>query len=156
MVQFAIVDEKTSIAGQLHVSDMQKAAKEGYTLIINNRPDGESFAQPNSEDLSAEAEKHNLTFVSLPFSQPPQITPAMVAEFARLFNEAEGKVLVFCRSGWRSTILWAAGMVTLGMPIADVLEKTASLGVSLQQAAPFLQGLAKAAQSISSPQSKSA
>jgi uncharacterized protein (TIGR01244 family) len=156
MVQFATVDKKTSIAGQLHISDMQKAATEGYTLIINNRPDGESFGQPNSEDLSAEAEKHNLTFVSLPFSQPAQITPTMVAEFVRLFNEAEGKVLVFCRSGWRSTILWAAGMVALEMPIADVLEKTASIGINLQQAVPFLQNLAKAAQAISSPQSKSA
>jgi uncharacterized protein (TIGR01244 family) len=145
MVQFVTIDEKSSITGQIQLADLHEAAKLGYTLIINNRPDGESVDQPRSKDLVAEATKLGITFVNLPFSIPAQVTPAQVAEFIWHFRTTNGKVLAYCRSGMRSIVLWAAAAVALGTPVNEVLAKAARVGFNLQQATGFLQDLAQAA-----------
>lgn len=145
MVQFFTIDEKSSITGQIQLADLHEAAKLGYTLIINNRPDGESFDQPKTKDLAAEAEKLGITFVNLPFSFPAQITPALVAEYTGHFRTTNGKVLTYCRSGMRSIMLWGAAAVALGTPVNEVLAKAAKIGFNLQQAMAFLQDLGQAA-----------
>jgi uncharacterized protein (TIGR01244 family) len=145
MVQLITIDEKTAVAGQLMPADLQQVAAHGFKLVVNNRPEGESFGQPSASELSTEAEKHGMTFASIPFRMPGTMTSDQVAEFAKLLAAADGKVIAYCRSGMRSVALWAAASVALGQPIQDVLGKAAKAGFDMRQAAGFLEDLGQAA-----------
>ncbi len=145
MVQLIPIDERTVIAGQLHPADLAQAAAAGVKAIVNNRPDGESWGQPKTKDLAEAAAGLGMAYVDLPFTAPPSIQPTQVAALARLLDETDGRVLAFCRSGLRSSIILAAAMAARGTPLMEVLAKTAKAGYDLRQAAPLLEHLANAA-----------
>ena len=145
MAKFIQLDEQTAISGQLRPSDIAEAAAAGFKLIVNNRPDGESWGQPKAKDLAAAAAKAGIAYADLPFSAPPSIQPVQVAELARLLGETDGGVLAFCRSGMRSTVIWAAAKVAQGASVTDALAKTAKAGYDLRQGAQFIEMLGGAA-----------
>jgi sulfide:quinone oxidoreductase len=93
------------VSGQLFEHDLRLAAKQGVRSIMNNRPDGESMGQPKSVDLAKTAEELGMTFVHLPVD-PRSITERDVEEFAKACDELERPLLIFCRSGARSTKIW--------------------------------------------------
>jgi uncharacterized protein (TIGR01244 family) len=145
MVDLVSIDEKTFVAGQIQLSDLADIANEGIELIVNNRPDGESaFGQPPAKDLEAEAAKHGLAFVSLPFSMPT-LSVVHVAAFAQILSGATGPILAYCRTGNRSTLLWAAANVALGAPLEAVLAQAAEAGYDLRPAAQLIQDLGASA-----------
>ena len=93
------------VSGQLFEHDLRLAAKQGVRSIMNNRPDDESMGQPKSADLAATAEELGMTFVHLPVD-PRSITAQDVADFAQARDALERPLLIFCRSGARSTQIW--------------------------------------------------
>jgi len=93
------------VSGQLFEHDIQLAAKQGVRSIMNNRLDGESMGQPLSEDLARTAGELGMTFLHLPVD-PRAITQRDVEEFAKARDELERPLLIFCRSGARSTTIW--------------------------------------------------
>lgn len=92
-------------SGQLYEHDIRLAAKQGVRSIMNNRPDGEAIGQPTSAELQKTAEELGMKYVYLPID-PRSIGPADVENFAQTCAELERPLLVFCRSGARSTRLW--------------------------------------------------
>ena len=93
------------VSGQLFEHDLRLAAKQGVRSIMNNRPDGESLGQPLSADLAKIAEELGMTFVHIPID-PRSINRKDVEEFAKACDELERPLLIFCRSGARSTTVW--------------------------------------------------
>ena len=93
------------VSGQLFEHDVRLMAKQGVRSIMNNRPDGESLGQPLSADLAKTAEELGMTFLHLPID-PRAITKQVVEEFAKARDELERPLLIFCRSGARSTTVW--------------------------------------------------
>ena len=93
------------VSGQLFEHDIRLAAKQGVRSIMNNRPDGEALGQPLSADLARIAEELGLTFVHLPFDSR-SVTEKTVKDFAKARDELERPLLIFCRSGARSTQMW--------------------------------------------------
>jgi sulfide:quinone oxidoreductase len=93
------------VSGQLFEHDVRLMAKQGVRSIMNNRPDGESMGQPLSADLAKIAEELGTTFLHLPIN-PKAITKQDVEEFAKACDELERPLLIFCRSGARSTTMW--------------------------------------------------
>jgi sulfide:quinone oxidoreductase len=93
------------VSGQVFEHDIRLAAKQGVRSIMNNRPDGESMGQPLSADLAKTAEEFGITFVHLPVD-PRSITEQDVEQFAKACDELERPLLIFCRSGARSTKIW--------------------------------------------------
>ncbi|NJM33477.1 MAG: TIGR01244 family phosphatase [Rhodomicrobium sp.] len=145
MVNLIQLDDRTFVAGQIYPHEMEEIAAEGIRLIVDNRPDGESPAdQPPARAIESEAMRFGLKFAYLPFTAMT-LTPAHAAEFMRLMKETDGIVLAFCRSGNRSTMLWAAANVAMGAPLGEVLEKAALAGYDLHPAADYIQSLAMAA-----------
>ncbi len=92
-------------SGQLFEEDLKLAAKQGVRSIVNNRPDGEAAGQPASADLAQVAESLGMAFVHYPVDSKT-ITRADVEGFAKVCDELERPVLMFCRSGARSTRLF--------------------------------------------------
>lgn len=96
---------KLHVAGQITADDVKQAATEGFTAIINNRPDGEEPGQPLASEIAAAAKAAGLTYVHQPVVGT-NITDADVGTFARLVAETPGKILAHCRTGTRCTMLW--------------------------------------------------
>ncbi|MEJ2118701.1 MAG: TIGR01244 family sulfur transferase [Alphaproteobacteria bacterium] len=142
MVRIIQIEEHVGITGQLHLADVRDLAAEGVKYIINNRPDGEVSDQPLTADLAAEAERLGVSFFDIPFVYP---APAQIIEFADVLKDANGLVVVYCRSGQRSTILWAAAKMVLGTPIDEVVAMAKEADVDLERAATYIVDLAKEA-----------
>ena len=93
------------VCGQLFAHDLQLVAKQGVRSIMNNRPDGETLGQPLSADLAVAAEELGMTYVYFPVN-PRSITSQDVEAFAKACDDLERPLLIFCRSGARSTRIW--------------------------------------------------
>jgi uncharacterized protein (TIGR01244 family) len=103
---FRALDGKTLVADrQLQASDMAAAAALGVTLIVNNRPDGEEPGQPAAAEIEAAARAAGLDYAHIPVAG--QISGDAIAALSAALAQAEGRALLFCRSGTRSTYLWA-------------------------------------------------
>ena len=95
-------------AGQLVPASMAVAAQRGYRSVVNNRPDFEGGAdQPTSASIEAAARAAGLEYRFLPVSGAWQ-SPAEADALAALLDELPRPVLLFCRSGARSTRLFIA------------------------------------------------
>jgi sulfide:quinone oxidoreductase len=92
-------------AAQITVDDLSIIAAQGFRTIVNNRPDGEVEGQPMSDDLAAAAAGLGIEFMHIPVVSG-SITQKDVDDFTLACNNLEGPILLFCRSGTRSSILW--------------------------------------------------
>ncbi len=93
------------VCGQLFEQDLQLVAKQGVRSIMNNRYDDESLGQPRSAHLAKLAEELGITFVHFPVD-PRSITGEDVEAFAKACADLERPLVIFCRSGARSTRIW--------------------------------------------------
>jgi uncharacterized protein (TIGR01244 family) len=93
-------------APQLTPDAMAEAAAMGFKSVVNNRPDFEHGPdQPTSAAIQAAAEAAGLQYRHLPVAGGYQ-SPEEIAAFAQLLEELPRPLLVFCRSGARSTRLF--------------------------------------------------
>lgn len=93
-------------APQLTPEAMAEAAAMGFKSVVNNRPDFEHGPdQPTSAAIQAAAEAAGLQYRHLPVAGGYQ-SPEEIAAFAKLLDELPRPLLVFCRSGARSTRLF--------------------------------------------------
>ena len=137
------LDPRVAVAGQLQPSDLREIAAAGFTVVVNNRPDGEAFfGQPPTIKLQEAAAAAGLTFVDLPFSGT-QVSRAQVDAFAALLADPQQRVLAFCKSGMRSTLLWAAAAMAAGRPAEEVVRAAAAAGTDLEPLLPVIGELAK-------------
>lgn len=113
MNDFRRLSDQVWASPQLELADIEAAEASGIGMIVNNRPDGEDPDAPQGDAIAAAASAAGLAYVAIPighsgFSEP-QIDQMMTA-----MEEAEGPVLVYCRSGTRSTFLWALAKAKAG------------------------------------------
>jgi uncharacterized protein (TIGR01244 family) len=127
------LDEKVSVAGQIRPGDV---AALGVALVINNRPDGEEPGQPSSAEIEAAAAAAGVGYRHIPVAGP--ISQPQVAQMAEALASAEGPVLAFCKSGTRSTFLWALARSRLGDGSEEIAAKAAAAGYDLSPIRAFL------------------
>ncbi|MFT6659069.1 TIGR01244 family sulfur transferase [Maritalea sp.] len=99
------INDRVSVSPQILVKDVAAIKQAGFKTIINNRPDGEAPDQPTSAELKAAVEAEGLTFIEIPMGREG-VSPEMIAQTQAAFA-GDGPVLAYCRSGTRSTTLWA-------------------------------------------------
>ncbi len=107
MTDFRTVTPTFAVSPQIALADVAVAAAQGFTLIINNRPDGEDPGQPTSAQVEAAVRAAGLDYLWAPVVGRPG--PAQVAAVREAVAGARGKVLAYCRSGTRSICAWAIG-----------------------------------------------
>ncbi len=110
---FRTLSDTMLASPQITPGDVAKAADEGVTLIINNRPDDEAPGQPSGASIEAAARKAGLDYMLIPVTHAGFSLPQVEAMTGALEANA-GKCLAFCRSGTRSTLLWALTRAHLG------------------------------------------
>lgn len=107
-VPIQAVAEGFSVAPQLGPAAMAALAAAGFRSVINNRPDFEGGAeQPTAAAVEAAARAAGLEYHHLPVSGAYQ-SPEEIAAFKHLLDTLPRPILAFCRSGARSTKLYAS------------------------------------------------
>lgn len=132
------------VAPQLDPADFAAAAEAGVTTIIANRPDAEVPPNLQADAMQNAAENAGLVFVHLPITHQT-MTPENVSAQAEAIAGAEGKVLAYCASGTRSTVIWAMGQAMGGKLSADdILAAATAGGYDLSNLRPMLNSLGAA------------
>lgn len=141
MVELKRLDERVSVAGQVMPGDMEAVAARGFAAVVNNRPDGEEHGQPGGAEIEAAAHAAGLAYVAVPVGQGG-MGPAEVAAMADALESAPGPVLAFCRSGTRSTFLWALARASRGEAADGLVSAAADAGYDLRPILPALRRMA--------------
>ena len=96
-----------AVSPQIDPEDLAAIKAAGFTRVVNNRPDGEIPPSHHSAAMKAAAEALGLEFVANPVIGGA-ITLDNVAAQGAALNGA--KVLAYCASGNRSSIVWALSL----------------------------------------------
>jgi uncharacterized protein (TIGR01244 family) len=91
--------------GQPSDAQIAAAAADGFTTLINLRPDNEMAACGIDERALAEA--HGLTYVCIPIGSPADLSTGNAKKLWDAVQAAPGKSLIHCASGNRVGALWA-------------------------------------------------
>lgn len=128
-----------AVAAQILPQDLPALAQAGFRVLINNRPDDEVGPEADHAAMRAAAEAAGMIYVFNPFT-PGMITPEMILAQADALA-APGPKLAYCRSGNRSTVLWALSRAG-HEPVQDLLETAAKAGYDLSGVRPLIESLA--------------
>ena len=112
------VSPKLTVAAQPDLAEFPEVARDGFVLLINNRPDGEDATQPGTDAEADAARAAGLAYRHLPIGGAP-LTEEVIRSFHRAVEEADGPVLAHCRSATRSLNVWAIGEVLEGRMSAE-------------------------------------
>jgi len=130
------LDEKVFLSGQIRAEDVGRLREQGVVMVINNRPDGEEPDQPTGAEIEAAADAAGLAYRFIPIQRG--IGPAHVEEMREAFDEADGKVLAYCRSGTRSALAWAVARRKEGVSFEELERAAADAGIDLAPVAHLL------------------
>lgn len=141
---FRILHDGMSVSPQISIEDIAAAKEQGYSVIINNRPDGEDDSAPQSADIQAATEAAGMSYIAIPVTHAGFSGPQISAMTKALEQaaKADGKVLAYCRSGTRSTLLWALSEAHKGKSPDYLTRTAASAGYDLTPIRPMLDQLA--------------
>jgi sulfide:quinone oxidoreductase len=119
-----------SVAGQIAASDLAAIAQAGFKSVICNRPDDEGADQPNFNEIEQAAQRVGLEIRYLP-AESGKVTDAQGVAFGHLMDELPKPVLAYCRTGMRSTTLWALSNATK-VALPALIESAAKAGYDLK------------------------
>ncbi|HWJ18408.1 MAG TPA: TIGR01244 family sulfur transferase [Geobacterales bacterium] len=122
-----------AVAGQINPGDVPELAAEGIRAIICNRPDGEAPGQPKYAEIEKAAAANGIKIAYQPVVTT-SISDEDAVTFGKLIEELPKPLLVYCRSGLRSTALWALSQ-SGKLPVEDIVETAAKAGYDIR---PFL------------------
>jgi uncharacterized protein (TIGR01244 family) len=120
------INDQVSVSPQIGPDDLPALKAAGFTTIVNNRPDGESPDQPSSATMQAAAEALGLGYHYIPLGREG-VSAQMVKDEAAALEGSAGPVFCYCRSGTRSTTLWALSQAGK-MPAQEIVDAAAHAG----------------------------
>lgn len=126
-----------AVSQQIQLEDIPVLAQQGFRSIICNRPDGEGPDQPSFTQIEQEAIRCGMEARYLP-AAPDNVTDAHGFAFKQLMAELPTPVLGYCRTGRRSTSMWALSRAGEEFP-SRLLELASQAGYDLGALAPRLE-----------------
>ncbi|CAN5404514.1 bifunctional protein tyrosine phosphatase family protein/NAD(P)/FAD-dependent oxidoreductase [soil metagenome] len=119
-----------SVSPQLSPSEMRAVAAAGFRSVICNRPDGEGSDQPLFSEVERSATDAGMQIRYLP-AESGKVTDDQGAAFGALMAELPKPVLAFCRTGMRSTTMWALSQADK-LPLPRIIELSSKAGFDLK------------------------
>ena len=123
-----IIDDYV-VSEQITVDDIQTIKEAGFKTIFCNRPDNEEINQVTVESIKNAALKNGLKFIHQPVIGG-QITQVDVDQFGEYFAASEKPIFAYCRTGTRSSMLWALSE-SGKRSVEDILTMTSKAGYNL-------------------------
>lgn len=127
---FRQLSQQVYASPQIGLDEVAEAARLGVGLIINNRPEGESDNQVPGEEIAAAARAAGMDYVAIPVTHAG-FAEAQVKAMAAALSSTKSPILAYCRSGTRSTLLWALARASEGASPAELSEAAAAAGYDL-------------------------
>jgi uncharacterized protein (TIGR01244 family) len=135
---FRKIDDKTYASPQISPQDIAVASALGIRLIVNNRPEDESDDQTPGADIEAAATAAGIAYIAIPVTHAGFSMPQVEAMEAALASAGDQPVLAYCRSGTRSTLLWALAQARMGTDLATIASSAARAGYDVSPIRPQL------------------
>ena len=126
-MKLAVLTPNVSALAQPTAEEVSELADRGYRSIIGNRPDDEAPDQPKWHDVKAAALARGMEAVHIPVVAS-QIDESDVRAFREALEHLPKPIAAFCRTGTRSTLLWA---------LANEAELTADERIRIAATAGF-------------------
>jgi len=141
MSDFHNLTDDVLASPQITVADVARAKTQGVTLIVNNRPEGESADQTSGEEIAKAAQAAGINYVAIPVTHAGFSLPQIDALSSALAAN-RGKTLAYCRSGTRSTLLWALARAKAGDAPDAIAAAAAQAGYDVAPVRPTMDMLA--------------
>ena len=122
---------------QIGLSEIAEAAAMGVTLVINNRPEDESDDQTPGPEIEAAARAAGMDYIAIPVTHSGFSEPQVMA-MAEALDGAAGTILAYCRSGTRSTLLWALAESSQGGDPDALTNMAAKAGYDVSPIRPLM------------------
>ncbi|HWD57169.1 MAG TPA: TIGR01244 family sulfur transferase [Stellaceae bacterium] len=117
-------------AGALSADDIAALAASGVKTIVNNRPDNEDPGQLPADEARKLCAAHGVAYHHIPFVAAT-LSRADIDAFDAVLNSAPQPVVAHCRSGTRSTMIWALTRMRQGEDPAALVALGARNGVDI-------------------------
>lgn len=130
------INDQVSVAGQIAPGEIEAIRAAGFVTIVNNRPDGEAPDQPTDAEMRAAVEAAGLAYFHIPMGRQG-VSPEMIENTRSALEGSDGPTLCFCRTGTRSTTLWALAQ-SGQMDAADIIAAAANAGYDMSHLAGHL------------------
>lgn len=135
-MEFKRINDDISVSEQIIANDLEQIKAAGFVVIVNNRPDGETAGQPSSAEIEAVTIAAGLAYHFIPMGRGG-VSPEMIEQTSLVLENANGPVLAFCRTGTRSTTLWALSQAGK-KPGREIIEAAAQAGYDMSHLAAHL------------------
>jgi uncharacterized protein (TIGR01244 family) len=116
--------------GALTADHIEALAASGVKTIINNRPDDEDPGQFPAGEARRLAEAHGMTYIHIPMTAAT-LHSGDVDAMEQAVKNSPQPIVAHCRSGTRTTLLWALGRVRAGEDPAALVALGARNGVDI-------------------------
>lgn len=130
------INDHVSVSGQIAPEDVATLKSLGFVAIVNNRPDGESPDQPAGDEIEAAAKAAGLAYHAIPLGREG-VNADLVEKTKAVIEGSDGPVFCFCRSGTRSTTLWALSQAG-EMDASEIISQAAEAGYDMSHLAGIL------------------
>lgn len=119
-----------SVMAQPSQEDVAALARRGIKSIIGNRPDDEAPDQPQWNEVKAAALARGMEAVHIPVVAS-RIEEADIRAFREALECLPKPIAAFCRTGTRSTLLWAL-VNEASLTVDERIEIAAKEGYDLE------------------------
>ena len=130
-----------AVTPQIAVEDIPAIKDAGFTTIICNRPDAEVPPSHQAQAIGDAAVAAGLTFIVNPVTHQTMTLDVVDTQKASM-DGSDGKVLAYCASGTRSSILWSYAQAK-EMSADQIIGATAAAGYDLAGMRGQLESLAQ-------------
>lgn len=130
------INEHVTVSPQISLEDIPAIKAAGFVAIINNRPDGESPDQTPGAEIEKAAHDAGLAYHFIPLGREG-VSAQMVEDTKSVLEGSTGPVFCYCRSGTRSTTLWALSQAGK-QPANEIISAAANAGYDVSHLAGHL------------------
>ncbi|MDE1916920.1 MAG: TIGR01244 family phosphatase [Sphingomonadales bacterium] len=134
---FRRLTDQLLVSPQIDLDDLAEAARLGVRHIINNRPEGESDDQTPGPVIEQAARAAGMTYIAIPVTHAG-FSQEQVDAMVETLGAADGAILAYCRSGTRSTLLWALAQASKGMSAGELAPAAAAAGYDISPIRPLI------------------
>ena len=119
-----------SVSEQILPGQLAELKAAGYRAIICNRPDGEGSDQPLFAEIESAARAADIDAHYLP-AESGKVTDEQGVAFGQLLATLPKPVLAYCRTGMRSTTMWALSQAGQ-MPLPQIVDTARKAGFDMK------------------------
>ena len=137
MSDFRRVTDSFWASPQITLGNIAEARERGIAMIVNNRPENEAADQTPGPDIQATAVAAGMSYCAIPVTHAG-FNEEQVRAMVAALDSARGPVLAYCRSGTRSTLLWALAQAMEGRDPGAIASDAAGAGYDVTPVRPII------------------